>query len=53
MRMDPEASPVNHVVLALDAMDIDDAGDFKLTEEESKQWFGSAVSSNDASIASL
>lgn len=28
--MDPEASPVGHVVQALDTMDTDDAGDFEL-----------------------
>ena len=30
--MDLKASPVDHVVLALDAMDINDADDLKLTE---------------------
>ena len=46
-----KASPVDHVALALDVMDIDNAEDFELTEEESKQQFGSVVSSNDISIA--
>ena len=32
MQMDLKASPVDHVVLALDVMDINDADDFKLTE---------------------
>ena len=48
---DSEASPINHVALALDVMDIDNAEDLELTEEESKQWFGNAICSNDVSIA--
>lgn len=36
IHMDPEASPISHVALA------DDAEDFKLTEEESKQRFSSS-----------
>ena len=47
--MDLDASPFNQ---AQDSVDIDDAEDLKLIEEESKQWFGSAASSNDVSIAS-
>ena len=39
-----EAFPINHVALVLDTMDIDNAEDLELTEEESKQRFGSAVS---------
>ena len=49
--MYPEASLVDHVALTLYAMNINNADDFELTEKESKQWFGSAVSSNNASIA--
>ena len=43
---DLEASPIDPIVLhysPIDAMDIDDAENFKLTEK-SKQQFGSAVS---------
>ena len=50
-QMDLGAFLIDHVVLALDAMDIDDAEDFELTEEWSKQQFGSAVGNKDASIA--
>ena len=42
-----QASFIDHVVLALDAMGIDNADDFELTEEQSKQQFGS----KDTSIA--
>ena len=50
--MDLEDSPVNHVALALDTMDISTADDFKLTEKESKQQISSAVNS-DTSIGCL
>ena len=53
MQMNPKDSPIDHVVLALDAMEINAADDFELTEKESKQWFGSAIRRNDVSIAGL
>ena len=51
--MDLKASLVDHVTLALDIMDMNNADDFELAEKENKQWFGSAVNSNDTSIACL
>ena len=43
--MDSEGFLVDHVALVLDPMDINNANDFELIEKESKQLFGSAVSS--------
>ena len=51
--MDLKPSSIDHVALALDTMDMNDADDFELTEKESKQWFGGAVGSNDISITCL
>ena len=46
----PEAYSINHIALVLDAMGVDNAEDFKYTEEESKQQSGSVVSSNDVFV---
>ena len=51
--MDLKTSSADHVALALDTMDMNDADDFELTEKESKQRFVSAISSNNISIACL
>ena len=51
--MDLEAFLVNHAVLALDTVDINDADDFELVRKESKQWFGRALSGNDISTACI